>query len=433
MSNVQVILNDHFYDFIDDWEQKFYFLVGGYGSSKSYHVAIKLMKKLFQEKRTALVVREVFGTLRDSCFSLLKEVAESMGVYNTLKFSTSPLHISFPNGSEIIFRGMDDPQKLKSIHNVSLIWLEECSEIKYEGFKELLGRLRHPTLKLHMILSTNPVSKSNWTFKHFFEDSKNKFFVLSDEELYQKKILIKNNTYYHHSTCDDNFFLPKSYTEQLEELEQHDPDLHRIARKGRFGINGKRVLPQFEIAPHEEVMEAIKGIRKPILKSGMDFGMVTSYNALLRLAVDHENKILYIYWEYYSRDKTDPEIAEDIKEFKDSRELIKADSAEAKPIKYYKQMGFNMRACKKFQGSRLAYTKKIKRFKKIICSESCGNTIDELKDLTYAVDKDGEIIEDQFNIAPHTFSAIWYALDDYEVSNLKGGNGIIAMKKPRGL
>lgn len=429
MSNVQVILNDHFYDFIDDWEQKFYFLVGGYGSSKSYHVAIKLMKKLFQEKRTALVVREVFGTLRDSCFSLLKEVAESMGVYNTLKFSTSPLHISFPNGSEIIFRGMDDPQKLKSIHNVSLIWLEECSEIKYEGFKELLGRLRHPTLKLHMILSTNPVSKSNWTFKHFFEDSKNKFFVLSDEELYQKKILIKNNTYYHHSTCDDNFFLPKSYTEQLEELEQHDPDLHRIARKGRFGINGKRVLPQFEIAPHEEVMDSIKAIKNPLMRVGMDFGFVDSYNAVVRMAIDHDNKTLYLYWEYYDHNKTDDITAEDIAEFKETRERIKADSAEPKTIKFYRQMGFNMWPCKKFQGSRLAYTKKVKRFKRIVCSESCPNIIEELKDLTFATDKDGNIIEDEFNIDPHTFSAIWYGLDDYEVADLKGGMRIL---KPKG-
>ena len=67
------------------------------------------------------------------------------------------------------------------------------------------------------------------------------------------------------------------------------------------------------------------------------------------------------------------------------------------------------------------YTKKVKRFKKIVCSDACPNTIDELQDLTFAVDKDDEIIEDEFNIDPHTLSAIWYALDDYEVSDLKGG------------
>ena len=69
-----------FYDFVDDWNHKFYFLVGGYGSSKSYHVAVKLIKKLLEEKRKALVVREVFDTIRDSCYDLLAEVADAMEV-----------------------------------------------------------------------------------------------------------------------------------------------------------------------------------------------------------------------------------------------------------------------------------------------------------------------------------------------------------------
>ena len=46
--NIDFALNDHFYDFVDDWNYKFYFLVGGYGSSKSYHVAVKLIKKLLK-------------------------------------------------------------------------------------------------------------------------------------------------------------------------------------------------------------------------------------------------------------------------------------------------------------------------------------------------------------------------------------------------
>lgn len=78
-----------------------------------------------------------------------------------------------------------------------------------------------------------------------------------------------------------------------------------------------------------------------------------------------------------------------------------------------------MVAAHKFQGSRLQYTKKIKRFKKIICSDSCKNTIYELQPLTYKTDKNGNIIEDEFKIDPHTLSAIWYALDDYEVTDLK--------------
>ncbi|MED4504623.1 PBSX family phage terminase large subunit [Bacillus licheniformis] len=411
-------VNPRFRDFLFDWSQKFYFLVGGYGSSKSYHVALKLILKLLQEKRTALVVREVYDTHRDSTFSLLEEIITDLGLDHKIRCVSSPMQIRFPNGSKIIFKGMDKPAKLKSINNVSIVWVEECSEVKYDGFKELLGRLRHPTLKLHMILSTNPVSKGNWSYKHFFKDEANQFFVLDDDELYKMKTIIKNNTYYHHSTADDNLFLPESYIEQLEDLKSHDPDLYRIARKGRFGVNGKLVLPQFEVMEHEKVMNAIRAIDRPILKNGMDFGFVDSYNALVRMAIDHNQKILYIYWQYYKNDTTDDKTAEDLKDLK--RVLIKADSAEPKTIRFFRQQGFRMKAAKKFQGSRLQYTKKVKRFKKIICSDQCPDVIRELKDLTFAVDKDGNVIEDEFNIDPHTFSAIWYGLDDYEVSSLKG-------------
>lgn len=70
MKNIEFILNDHFAEFVEDWDHKIYLLVGGYGSSKSYHVAVKLIRKLLQEKRKALVVREVYDTIRDSCYDL---------------------------------------------------------------------------------------------------------------------------------------------------------------------------------------------------------------------------------------------------------------------------------------------------------------------------------------------------------------------------
>ncbi|MCW1837363.1 PBSX family phage terminase large subunit [Bacillus xiamenensis] len=411
-------VNPHFEDFLFDWDQKFQFLVGGYGSSKSYHIALKLILKLLDEKRTALVIREVYDTHRDSTFSLFEEIVNDLGLDHVIQCRTSPLMLKFHNGSRIIFKGLDKPAKLKSINNISIIWIEECSEVKYEGFKELLGRLRHPTLDLHMILSTNPVGQDNWTYRHFFKDDQNNRFILDDEKLYKERTIVINDTYYHHSTAEDNLFLPVSYIKQLDELKEYDPDLYRIARKGHFGINGIRVLPQFEVQPHEDVMLAISNINRPLLRAGMDFGFVDSYNALIRLAVDHEKKYLYIYWEYYDRGKTDDVTVEDLKEFIETKELIKADN-EQKTIAYFRKMGYNMVAAHKFQGSRLQYTKKIKRFKKIICSDSCKNTIYELQPLTYKTDKRGNIIEDEFQIDPHTFSAIWYALDDYEVTDLK--------------
>lgn len=426
---INKIVNDRFEDFVLDWAHKKYFLVGGYGSSKSYHVALKIIFKLMQEKRKALVVREVYETHKDSTFSLFSEIIEEMGLLDDtgrkkiqkgkIRPKESPYEFRFWNGSKIIFKGMDNPAKLKSINSISIIWLEECSEVKYEGFKELLGRLRHPTLTLHMILSTNPIGEDNWTFLHFFRDEMNGRFVADDMELYEKHDLVVGDTAYHHSTADDNKFLPQSYIDQLEEMKEYDPDLYRIARLGQYGVNGTRVLPQFEVHPHEKVLEMMNNINTPQNFVGMDFGFEESYNAVLRMTVDIEKRELYIYWEYYKNQQTDDETVEDLKEFITTRERIIADSAEPKTIRYFKKMGFNMKPAKKFQGSRLSNTKKMKRFKRIICSDECKNTVREWKTLTYAVDKQGDKIYDEFNIDPHTFSAAWYGLDKYDVTDLK--------------
>lgn len=416
---IEKSVNPAFEDFLFDWNHRTYFLVGGYGSSKSYHAALKLVLKLLQEKRTALVVREVYDTHRDSTFSLISEIVEDLGLVKYIKSRTSPLEFRFSNGSKIIFKGMDKPEKLKSINNVSIVWLEECSEIKYTGYKELIGRLRHPYLSLHMILTTNPVSKDNWSYTHFFIDEENDRIVLDDERLYKEKVVVVGDTYYHHSTADDNLFLPSDYLEQLEGMKEYDPDLYRIARKGRFGVNGKLVLPQLEVWEHADVMEAIRMMPKPLFKNGMDFGFVESFNTVLRMCVDRQKEWLYIYWEYYKRGITDDEFAKDLEEAGLKKELTKADNAEPKTIRYLQKKGFRITACHKL--TRLENTKKMKRFKKIIVSTDCPNAIRELKNLTFKVDpKSGKLIEDEFNIDSHCFSAMWYGLDDYDVTNLKG-------------
>jgi len=412
-------VNPHFEDFIFDWNYKTYFLVGGYGSSKSYHAALKIVLKCLKENRKILVVREVFDTIRDSTYALFEDIIIDLELDDNVKTRVSPMRIDFPNGSQIIFKGMDKPQKLKSIHNISIVWIEECSELKYEGYKELLGRARHPNLSIHFILSTNPVGEDNWTYRHFFKDELNDIYILDDEDLYKERTIEKNNTYYHHSLADDNLFLPKSYVEQLNELKAYDPDLYRVARQGRFGINGIKVLPQFEIMDRDKLLTNIANIPQRYYRVGMDFGFVTSYNAVIKMAIDDENKWLYIYGEYYKNGMTDDKTAEELKDFINRNELIIADSAEPKTIQYYNQQGFKMIGANKGPGSRLQNTKKVKRFKRIICSDKCKNTIRELRNLTYATDKQDNIIEDEFNIDPHTFEAIWYGLDGYEVSDLK--------------
>lgn len=429
-------VNPRFEDFLFDWDYGEYLLVGGYGSSKSYHVALKLVLKAFEEKRKILVVREVYDTIRESCFDLFLEILTEMDLLeqnpnkrksSKVIYKTSPMQLTFPNGSRIIFKGMDKPGKLKSINGVSIVWLEEASEIKYAGYKELKGRLRHPSLSLHFILSTNPVGTENWVYQHFFirtNDDGSRTVILDDQRLYKKHTIVKNGVYYHHSMVDDNLFVPKSYVNTLDEMQNYDPDLYRVARLGQFGLNGIRVLPQFEVAPsHEAVMRAVKGIPDRFKFTGFDFGFETSYNAVVRMAVDDKEKVLYLYWEYYKNHMTDDITADELLELGLDKEQIIADSADPKAIQYYRQRGFNIRGCHKRNtgtaGSRLSNTRKIKRFKKIVASPKLINCIRELSTLTYAKDSKDNLIYDQFNIDPHTFSAIWYALDNYTVADAK--------------
>ena len=411
-------VNAHFNDFLFDWDSQYYFLVGGYGSSKSYSIALKIVLKLLQEVRTCLVVRETFNSIRDSCFALFMEICSGLDLDGYVKITRSPMQITFPNGSKIIFRGLDKPAKLKSIHNISLVWIEECSEISYDAFKELIGRLRHPYLPLYMILSTNPVSKSNWTYTHFF---KNRNF--DDERLYRERIVRDGEIYFHHSTADDNFFLPRGYLNNLEEIKTYDPDLYRIARLGRFGISGTRVLPQFEVMNHENVMAAVAKIPARFHFVGLDFGFEISYDALLKMAVDDDNKWLYIYDEFYKNHLTLDELARGIKKLLNANELVRCDSAEPRSIETLRRFGINATAAKKWseggRHARLANLRKIKSFKRIICSDACISTIKELAELTFKKDKNDELIVDEFNIDSHCLSAIEYGLDSYHIISPK--------------
>lgn len=438
---VELKINNHFMDYVTNWDFDEYLLVGAYGSSKSYETATKIVLKLFEEKRKCLVVRDTYEQLRESCWDLIYEILDGMDMVTEEKTknarkgkvlaSKSPLQFVFPNGSRIVFKGMDKPTRVKSINGVSIVWIEECSEVKYSAYKELKLRLRNPYLKIHYLLTTNPVDKQNWVFTHFFErieteiddDGKehDKLVIVQDEEEFYSKRVIMNNpngVYYHHSIPEDNTFLQLSYIQKLEELKTYDPDLYRVARKGRFGTNGKKVLPQFVIADNpRQFKAAVNTCSKK--RNGFDFGFETSYNALVRVAVDTKNSILYIYDEWYRNKLTDKESADKIKEWNpDSANwLVKADCAQPGSIKYFRDEGFRFTKCHKI--TRLEQVKKVKRFKKIICSPKCKNTIRELKDLTYKEDSNGNLIYDEFNRDPHTFSAIWYALDDVSVADIK--------------
>lgn len=438
-----------FEDYLFNWDYETYLELGGYGSGKSYNTAFKIVLKLLAEKRKCLVIREVFETIGDSCYDLFVEVLTDMRLFTDDPYawrkkkvkvlgSKSPMSFRFPNGSRIIFKGMDKPTKVKSINGVSIVWLEECSEIKYDGYKELLGRVRPPDVSMHFILSCNPVGRENWVYRHFFvrlDDDGAETVILDEERLYAKKVIVKNGVYYHHSTADDNPWLPWQYVKRLDQIKDYDYPLYTVARLGRFGATGLRVLPQLRIANKPNVFKAaIDKLGWQNHYFGFDFGFEESFNAVISMAVDLNKSILYIYDEIYMNHVTDDVFANqpEMQSIKDRiddmnsmghNKILVADNEDPKAISYYRQVGFKIRGCRnKFAGSRLSNTRKVKRFRRIIVSPKCKNVIRELKDLTYKKDAKGNVIYDQFNIDPHTFSAIWYGLDTVTVADVKDKN-----------
>lgn len=425
---INVNVSDRFASFLVDWDYKYYLCLGGYGSGKSYNIALKIILKLLEEKRTALVVRNVKETIKESCYSLFRDILSSMDLLSDVEgwhsgrngkvvAVQSPMEIRFPNGSRIIFRGMDNIEKIKSIHGVSIVWIEECSEIKFEAFNELIGRIRQKDVSLHFFLSCNPVGKENWVYNMFFvrtDKNGQEYMICDEEELYRRKTMVckinkKEYMYYHHSLPDDNPFLPKSYLNALDGLKETDPQLWVVARWGRFGANGIRVLPNFTVARDaKQFVKVVNNIPARYHFFGLDFGFEESFNALVSCCVDDENKVLYIYDEVYVNHITDDRFSqrEDVRRVSERAERcdkpICADSAEPKTIQFYRQQGYRMYGCKKYVGSRLQNTKKLKRFRKIVCSPKCKNTIRELRYLTYKKDAKGNAIYDEFNIDPHT-------------------------------
>ena len=206
-------------------EHRYMVLCGGGGSGKSIFAGRKVLERVTTEKgHRWLVCRKVARTLRDSCFAQLRGQLAEHYPTSRAKVNTGDLRISFPNGSEILFAGLDDVEKLKSIYDITGIWIEEASEITEEDFNQLDIRLRTRfDHYLQMILSFNPVSITHWLKKRFFD--------VQDPRAAT-----------HRSTYRDNRFLTPEAVRTLEAFKDTDPYYYQVYCLGEWGVTGKTVF-----------------------------------------------------------------------------------------------------------------------------------------------------------------------------------------------
>ncbi len=204
---------------------RFLVLKGGGGSGKSIFAGRKLLERCVTEAgHRFLVVRKTAKSLHDSCFRQLKEQAQAHYATHILKITENPMRIVFKNGSEILFSGLDNVEKLKSIYNVSGIWIEEASEISEFDFNQLNIRLRGKRKYYkQIILSFNPVSITHWLKKRFF-DRRDADATVSE------------------TTYKDNRFLPIEDIKVLEAFRETDEYYYMVYCLGQWGVTGRTVF-----------------------------------------------------------------------------------------------------------------------------------------------------------------------------------------------
>lgn len=421
-------ITEHFTDYVHNWDHREYYLLGSYASSKSFNTAIKLILKSLYEKRKIMVVRKVFATLKESCYEDLIGAISFLKLDKIFTCTTSPLSIKCnKNGSRFIFRGMDKKEKIMSIKDISIIWIEE-NEITFDDYKELKSRLRVKGVKNHLITTSNPTNKQHWAYRHHFYDQELQELKLEEERFYKERLIIKDDVYYHHSTYKDNLEnLNKDFVEELE--KERDPLLKNIKVFGRFGTVGSKVFTNISKITQQQFEETQK--KNLLYFDGLDFGYATSYNALVQTAVDTNNNDLYIYEQFYHNEPSysklygkkliNPVLAEELKKYK-IKGKITADGAEPKTIDALKLKGISIKGTGKKELI-VEGIKKLKSFNNIFIVDICKDVWREFDSLEHPKDsKTGLYDEESYNIDPHSVDATRYALKNYRRTNLKGRN-----------
>ena len=199
---------------------------GSAGSSKSYSTVQHLIYLCLTRECKILGIRKVSSTLNDSCVSLVKEILQSYKIWDKVALNKTEKRFEFPNGSVIMFKGLDDSEKIKSISGITHIWCEEASELSKDDLQQLNTRLRGLHAKNGQIfLCLNPVSEEHHIIKDFIDKK--------DE---------RSDTTCFHSTYKDNRFLDEAYGAQLEAYKEYDMEFYRVyclGLPGRVGRGGE--------------------------------------------------------------------------------------------------------------------------------------------------------------------------------------------------
>lgn len=404
--NPSKVFNRHIYDHLFDYDTFTEVHYGGASSGKSHGVFQKIVIKALKDwkkPRKILVLRKVGATVRDSVFADVQSTLSYFGILNMCKVNMSAFRIELPNGAEFIFKGMDNPEKIKSIKGISDVVMEEASEFTLDDYTQLTLRLRDRAHKQKQIyLMFNPVSKANWVY--------NAFFVKKPK-----------NTVVYQTTYKDNRFLDAVTRENIEELANRNEAYYKIYALGEFATLDKLVFPKYTKALLNK-----DDLRQITSYFGLDYGFINDPSAFMHVKIDDDRKRLYVVEEYVKKGLTNDKIAESITALGYAKEQIRADSAEKKSNQELRNLGIGrVIDVKKGAGSVMQGIQYLLQYEWIV-DERCVKTIEELENYTWKKDKaTNEYINEPVDSYNHCLDAIRYAIQDKitksKIKTFKGG------------
>lgn len=397
MSESTLYVNDAYLPYLkkNTRTQIFY---GGSSSGKSYFLSQRTVIDVING-RNYLVLRNVANTLRNSVYNQIVKTISAMGLTKAFKITESNIAITCKkNNKQILFAGLDDVEKLKSITPIdgvlTDIWIEEATETAYESYKQLTKRLRgisEDNLPKRVIFSFNPIVKEHWIYREFFtywDDSKTSY---EDDKL----CILK-------STYKDNCFLTEDDIYALE--NETDKYFYAVYTLGEWGVLGKVIFKNWRV---EDLSSQIQSFDH--IYNGLDFGFSSDPNALIRVHVDMKRKKIYVFDELYKAGMHDDELAEELNK-RLAGQYVTCDSAEPKSIDDLNRRG--VRAIPAIKGAdSINYGIRFLQGFEIIIDVRCQNFKNEIQEYHWAEDKYGNTLRKAVDKNNHLLDALRYATE----------------------
>ena len=376
-----------------------YVLDGGRGSAKSSFISLEVISLIKNNPdMNALVLRKVGNTLRGSVFAQILWAIGALGLADEFEATVSPMEITRKaTGQKILFRGADDPLKLKSVKPVhgyiGIVWFEELDQ--FAGDEECRNIQQSAIRggdKAYIFKSFNPPkTKSNWANRYI--------------EVPKEKRLVNHSDY----RSVPGKWLGKTFLDEAEYLKEINPAAYEHEYLGIPNGNGGMV---FENAVAETITDEQIALFDRVL-NGLDWGYYPDPWAFNRCHFDAPRRTLYIYDELHAYKKGNRETADMLLEHGitfDDR--ITADSADPKSIADYKNYGFYCRGAEKGPGSVDYSMKWLQSLVKIVIDPvRCPDTWAEFSQYEYERTKDGEIISGYPDADNHHIDAVRYATE----------------------